>query len=323
MTTTASRSDLLFIGDPWDTLDHPRDSTLHLAQTAHERHGAASFWATPDQVFLESGELKTRPEGRVFNGDLHPGAGEIVALSQYHSIHWRLDPPVDISTMRLWSLLAATGKDLRIVNEPRALLTWNEKFAPMRFLDWAIPGLVSDSVEAWKAFLKTSSGKRLLAKPSGDAASRGVTFLPTDPVQALQTLKTLRAEHGPWLVLQEFDEQLVKTGETRVFILDGEIRGAINKMPHPKHEIMNLDVPAAERPRLTPCEPEAEQRRRALEIGRALKQDGVYLATIDFIGDRVLEINVTSAGLIKWLDSQAGRAGEKIAERYWQGLFKS
>jgi glutathione synthase/RimK-type ligase-like ATP-grasp enzyme len=134
-------------------------------------------------------------------------------------------------------------------------------------------------------------------------------------------LAKLREEHGPWLVLQEFDRALLTTGETRVIALGAEVCGAISKTPHPRHLIMNLDAPDDERPRLAVAEPSPEQHRRATEIARALAAEGVYLATIDFIGDRVLEINVTSPGLIRWLDERL-EPSRKIAHRYWKGLFK-
>ncbi|MBI3558614.1 MAG: hypothetical protein HY074_20285, partial [Deltaproteobacteria bacterium] len=51
------KADILFIGDPWETLDHDRDSTLHLARAARDGFGVRSHWALPENVFLQNGVL--------------------------------------------------------------------------------------------------------------------------------------------------------------------------------------------------------------------------------------------------------------------------
>ena len=319
------KSDILFIGDPWDTLDHDRDSTLHLARTAREDFKIHSHWALPENVFMQNGVLYVRTEGEVEDLALKPN-GDIREFSTFHSVHWRVDPPVTLTTMRLWSLLASSGgeKGVPFINSPQALLSWNEKFAPLRFRDWAIPGIASDAERAWKSYFDAAKaqGRQLVAKPSGDAASRGVQILPANWDAASRALNQLRAEFGPWLLIQEFDQNLLTFGETRVFVLGGEICGAINKLPNPKHLIMNLDLPVEERPRLSVTDLSPEQAHRAQTIAKALADEGVYLATIDFIHERILEINVTSPGLINWLDERL-EPGARIARRYWQGIFRA
>lgn len=323
MTQTNNR-EILFIGDAWDTLDHPNDSTLHLARAGREAFGLRSHWTLPENIFLQNGILYARTEGEIVDSTLKEN-GDIREFRTFHSIHWRADPPVTLSTMRLWSLLAASCREpgVPFINSPHALLTWNEKFAPLRFRDWAISGVAADSERIWKNFFESSraKGRQLVAKPTGDAASRGVQILPTNWDAASKALTQLRAEHGPWLVIQEFEPNLMTLGETRVFIIDSEICGAINKMPNPKHMIMNLDVPAEERPRLSVAQLTSEQRTRALVVARALANEGVYLSTIDFIGERILEINVTSPGLINWLDERLERS-EQLAHKYWRGVLQ-
>lgn len=317
------KKEILIIGDAWNTLDHSRDSSLHLARVALAEFGLVSQWALPENVFLQNSSFYARIEGTVDGERLRP-SGDTRELSSFQSVHWRADPPVTLATMRLWSLLAASGgeKGVPFVNAPQALLTWNEKFAPLRFRDWAIPGLASDSESVWKSYYEqaTARGAQLIAKPVGDAASRGVQLLPPRWLEAARALRELHAAQGPWLLLQEYDRQLLELGETRVFVLDRQIAGAINKVPHPKHPIMNLDAPTAERPELRVATLTPEQERRAREVAKTLAAEGVYLATIDFIGERILEINVTSPGLIGWLDERLPRA-QQLGLRYWRGIL--
>ena len=313
--------EILIIGDEWDTLDHPRDSSLYLCRVARQEFGLKTYWALAKDIFRDMGVLKVKLNGELGENGLTPIKNDTRALLSFESIHWRVDPPVDLSTMRLWSLLASTvaANRVKLVNSPEALLKWNEKFAPVAFLEYAIVGLVADTEEAWKSFYEKHSAKKLIAKPTGEAASRGVQFLPTNWPEALETLRQMRRAHGPWLVVQEFQPEILTKGETRIFIVAGAVVAAMNKRPKPDHLIMNLDLPPEARPDLKLCEPTDAQRARATEVATTLAADGVYLATIDFIGDRILEINVTSPGLIAWVDERLP-ANERIALKYWRGL---
>lgn len=313
--------EILIIGDAWDTLDHERDSTLHLCRTARHEFGLKTYWALPTEIYREHGILKSRVTHELADEGLKPVEPAPMQLSAFHSVHWRVDPPVLIGTMRLWSLIAsATSKNrICLVNSPEALLKWNEKFAPVAFGDYAITGLVADSEEIWCDFFEKNKSKRLIAKPAAEAASRGVQFLPQTWLEAREALRAMRRLYGSFIVIQEFDEKIMTEGETRIFVLNKQIVGAINKTPRPNHQIMNLDLSEEAKPKLELCEPDGEQRRRALEVAEDLAKDGVYIATIDFIGERILEINVTSPGLINWIDSRL-TGHDRIAYKYWKGL---
>ncbi|MEW6056754.1 MAG: hypothetical protein AB1540_09070 [Bdellovibrionota bacterium] len=315
--------DILIVGDPWETLDIPRDSTLYLTTVARNDFGMRSFWALPENLFFRNDRMFAKISGEVVSEKLEAN-GILKALDEFHSVHWRADPPVDLRTLRLWSLLdcyqaSPFGSRTKLVNPPRALLSWNEKFSPLRFHEWAIASLVADSMFGFEAFFHSHPQKRLIAKPAAEAASRGVQFLPTTWQDASEILKQMQTEFGPWLVLQEFEASIIRHGETRVFLVAGEIAGAIQKNPKTEHVIMNLDAPPENQPtmKIAPLRP--LQKERATFIGQTLAKEGVHLATLDFIGDKILEINVTSPGLIRWYDSQVG-ASEKIATKYWAKL---
>lgn len=314
--------EILIIGDEWSTLDHPRDSTLHLCRVARREFGIKTYWSLPSEIYREHGILKSRLTTELTDQGLKAVEPEPRSLSSFHSVHWRADPPVLIGTMRLWSLIASATSMNKIcmVNTPESLLKWNEKFAPVAFSDYAITGMVADSEAAWKIFFDKHPGERLIAKPAAEAASRGVQFLSQKWDEALAALNQMRKAYGSFLIIQEFVPEIVSIGETRIFIVDGKIAGAINKKPKANHLIMNLDLSDDAKPQLSLCEPTAEQTRRALEVATTMAQDGVYIATIDFIGEKILEINVTSPGLINWLDERLPDDA-KIARKYWNGLL--
>ncbi|MBI2606265.1 MAG: hypothetical protein HYW49_09320 [Deltaproteobacteria bacterium] len=319
---------ILFIADPWNCLDHARDSSLHLARVAIQDFGLRCYWTTPAAIFFDHGELFARLEGELHapdTGVLSPKQmldprEEVLPFSDFHSVHWRKDPPVDLLQTRLWSLAASTEAAEKFVNPLRALLAWNEKFAPHLFGPWAIPTFVSDSENEWRRYLSEHSGRKIIVKPVANAASRGVSVLPGTWAEACNILRELREAHGPWIVFQEFDDSVRVQGEARAFFLSGQIRAALRKTPHPDRPIMSLDTEENFRPRLELCTLDGEQQLRAAAIARALTESGVHIATIDFIGPRILEINVTSPGLLSWIDAQ--EPSPQLAKHYWEAILK-
>lgn len=324
MLAKQAAGDILIIGDAWPNLDHPRDSSLYLAGFVSQSYHCRVFWAEPANVFFDLDEARVTLSGEIINGELVAIEGAATRpLPSFHSLHWRTDPPVELQALRLWGWLSDANIP-PMFNSPRALLTWNEKFAPLRYTGWSIPSLVSDAEDSWKLFFDRIAEKTpridIIAKPAGDAASRGVRVLSRDWNAARRELHAIRAASGPWLILQSFDTNIFTEGETRIFVIGGEICSALNKRPHPKHAIMDMDAPEQERPQLALCTPSPVQLFRAGRIGADLQHDGVILATIDFIGEHILEINVTSAGLIRWLDERLPD-DRKLAERYWKKVF--
>ena len=315
---------ILFIADVWDTLDHARDSTLHLAAHASNELGFRCFWSTPADLFLLNGQLFARASELAKDAatlNAQSSASGVHPLSDYHSIHWRADPPVDLMTYQLWSLLMSAPKPLKIFPPPAALLSWNEKFSPTRFGDSAIPALVTHKTADLEKFAQKIFEKRakLVLKPAGDAASRGVVLLsPPYTQETASKISEHFAKHGPWLVAQEFDVALLEKGETRAFIIDGKLEGVLGKKPSANQPIMSLDAVDEAKPTLKVVELTAPQKKIVEAVSKALSNEQILLSTIDFIGDRILEINVTSAGLLKWMDEN----GHELGKKYWHAVLK-
>jgi glutathione synthase len=307
-----AKKTVLFISDPWENFDYDEETTYHLALAA-QNLGFICHYAPASRIFFYDGELRVLNPKIVSKGARSLDRDEIkgIKLRDYHSVHWRCDPPVGLETMRLWSLMACTLKKTRMLNSPIALLKWNEKFSALSYPDWSLPSLVSQDTRLRASLAKELAGehKHIVFKPSGEASSRGVDLV------AVESAGRAGDPSDPWPILQRYEPKIMK-GEARAFIVDGKVVHSLIKHPLPSEPIMRWSHHARQ-PKITVAPLHSVQQKMAQTIAKALKKDGVHFATADFIGNRLLEINVTSPGLLHAL-KESDR--EALTARYWQTI---
>ena len=107
-------------------------------------------------------------------------------------------------------------------------------------------------------------------------------------------------------LVQEF-LPAVHLGDKRVLMLDGEPLGAILRVPRGDDFRANIHVGGDARPTsLTPAE-----ERLVRDVGTKLRAHGLWFVGLDLIGEKLIEVNVTSPTGIRQLSSFSGRAVEE------------
>jgi glutathione synthase len=102
----------------------------------------------------------------------------------------------------------------------------------------------------------------------------------------------------------------IRKGDKRIILVDGEIAGAINRVPAPDETRSNLHVGGTAKPTtLTKRDKEICAR-----LGPELKKRGLIFTGIDVIGEYLTEINVTSPTGIRQI---AAFGGPDIAGMIW------
>ena len=114
------------------------------------------------------------------------------------------------------------------------------------------------------------------------------------------------------LIAQEFIPEVSK-GDKRIILLDGEILGAINRIPKKGEIRSNMHVGG----KAVATELSVDEINICNEIGNNLKENGQIFVGIDVIGKYLTEINVTSPTGIQELE----RFNQiNVAEIIWQTL---
>jgi glutathione synthase len=301
--------------DPIERIDIRGDSTFALLLEAQWR-GHDVFYYTPNSLSLVDGKLIA--QGHSLTVEDRPGDHYRLAhprsidLADYDVVHLRQDPPFDMAYITTTHLLERIQPNTIVVNDPASVRNSPEKIFVLDFLDLMPPTLVTRSLEAIKAF--RAKQKDIVVKPlygNGGAAIFRIAKGDTNLNSLIELLGTSFRE--PIMVQRYLPE--VRKGDKRVILVDGEVAGAINRVPAPDETRSNLHVGGTAEPAtLTKRDKEICAR-----LGPELKRRGLIFTGIDVIGDYLTEINVTSPTGIR----QIGEfGGPDIAAMIWDAVEK-
>ena len=296
--------------DPIERIDIRGDSTFALLLEAQWR-GHDVFYYTPANLSLRDGKLLA--EGHSLTVEDRPGDHYRLAhprsvdLSEYDVVYLRQDPPFDMAYITTTHLLERIHPRTLVVNDPAAVRNSPEKVFVLDFLDLMPPTLVTRSADQIRAF--RDRHKDVVVKPlygNGGAAIFRIAAGDTNLNALIELLGITFRE--PIMVQRYLPE--VRKGDKRIILVDGEIAGAINRVPARDETRSNLHVGGTAEP--------ATLTRRDKEIcarlGPELKRRGLIFAGIDVIGNYLTEINVTSPTGIRQV-AQFG--GPDIAAMIW------
>ncbi len=292
----------LFITDPWETLDHTRDTSLRLMEACLSL-GVEAWWsehrslrAEKGKILLEARCLRGVAPGRTADS-FRWGAIQSMQPKQFQRILYRTDPPVDLEYLHPLQLLAAglNGvKNSELINPASVLFSRGEKLEAVLSEKLAPQSLISADPARLKAF-GTQQGRAVL-KPLHEAQSKGVQLLhfTDEPKKAKEALRSATQDFRRPVVLQEYLPGIVKNGETRLWFLDGKLLAHVKKKPKSGDYRIDMDQGGT----LAESTLTLREKRAIPALGRKLKSWGVRLAAVDLIDGKVTDLNFTSPGLL-------------------------
>lgn len=268
------------------------DTTFMLSHEAQER-GHALWTYEPSALALESGRLTARARPVTFRrvqGD-HATLGDPVVLDLAHDVDvvlMRQDPPFDMAYVTAAQMLETVHPKTLVVNDPAAVRSAPEKlWAAIDFPDLQPPTLISGDAQALTDFHRRYGD--VVLKPLHGAAGAGVMRLKPGDANLDALVELFGGVNRDPLVMQAF-LPAVAQGDKRIILVDGEVAGAINRVPGEGAVRSNLRVGGRAEPvALTPGDLEI-----CAAVGPALRERGLLFVGLDVIGDRLTEINVTS-----------------------------
>jgi glutathione synthase len=293
----------VYVMDPMDRVLPDKDTTFAF-QRAAQRRGHESLHCEVRDLFVKDGDVFARVRHLTVS-DAPPhavfGPPEQVRLADVDAVFIRKDPPFDTPYLYATLMLERVRGRTVIMNDPRGLRDANEKLYALHFAKHMPRTLVSSSEEQIFAFVKEVGGRGVI-KPLDLAGGSGVMMLSPTDKNARAIVQLITAEGTRLTMVQEF-LPAVEQGDKRVLLLDGEVLGAINRIPRADDFRSNIHVGGSVEPyQLTNAE-----RAMIADVTPRPKQDGLVFVGLDVIGGKLTEVNVTSPTGIQQLSEHEGR----------------
>jgi glutathione synthase len=233
------------------------------------------------------------------------GKTQLLELESLDAVFIRKDPPFDPAYAHLTQQLDLVKEKTLVLNDPRGLRDANEKLFAFHFSEFMPRSLVSSDAESILSFVREVGGQAVL-KPLDGAGGVGVVTLTAGDRNARALTDLLTQEGRELALVQEFLPDISR-GDKRVLVLDGEPLGAILRVPRADDFRANIHVGGDAQPTtLTPAED-----RLVRSVGARLREHGLYFVGLDLIGEKLIEVNVTSPTGIQQLARFAGRPVEQ------------
>ena len=238
------------------------------------------------------------------------GEPQLVDLSTVDVVLLRQDPPFDLAYITTTHLLERIHPRTLVVNDPRAVRDAPEKLFVMDFPELMPPTLIARDKPAIEAF-RARHGEVVMKPLYGFGGAAVFKVGVQDPnFGSLFDLFTATLRE-PW-VIQKFLPAVSK-GDKRIILVDGEAKGAVNRVPASDDIRSNMvRGGAAEETDLTPREREI-----CAAIGPEMKRRGLLFAGIDVIDGYLTEINVTSPTGIRAIKRLGG---PDLAVAIWEAI---
>jgi glutathione synthase len=278
--------------DPLESINIAGDSSFAIMLGAQNR-GHSLFHYSPEALSYVDGRLwaMARPVTVQPVAGNHFSFGEPAILDLGRDVDvvlMRQDPPFDLGYITATHLLERIQGETLVVNDPASVRNAPEKVWVLDFARYMPPTLLTRSLDAARHFLEEHGD--VVVKPLHGNAGKAVFKVGRDGANLASLIELFNATYREPHVVQAFLPEIAQ-GDKRIVLVDGEIAGAINRLPGEGEIRSNLAAGgSALQTELTDTEREI-----CAALGQKLKERGLLFVGIDVIGGKWLtEINVTS-----------------------------
>ncbi len=301
--------------DPLDTINIAGDSTFALMLSAQARghtlyHYQAEHLTYRDgRVYAGARPVTVRPEA---GNHFSQGGHAILDLGRDTDVVlMRQDPPFDLGYITATHLLERVQGETLVVNDPASVRNAPEKLWVLDFARFMPPTAITRSLGVAREFLEEHG--EIVVKPLHGNGGKAIFKVGRDGANLSALIEVFNTMWREPHMIQAFLPE-VANGDKRIVLVDGEVAGAINRIPGEGEIRSNLAVGgSAVQTDLTPRENEI-----CAALGPQLKARGLLFVGIDVIGGQWLtEINITSPTGIVAIDRFNGT---DTAARIWAAI---
>ncbi len=272
------------------------------------------YITTIDKLLLKGNKAYTHCyESYQKNGNIFYDKNDILKeINDFQLVMFRQDPPVDLDYINSTYIFDFVDrKKTFVMNEPRAIRDFNEKLHTVEFLDLMPTNIVTSSKSDIMEFLNEHG--EIILKPLNRCFGAGVMYLKKGDKNTAVIINSMTNNSSTLLMVQKYIPKAVY-GDKRVLILGDKVLDyAVQKLPsnddfkfndHCDSNIIKAELSTVEKAAFS-------------MVAERLNDMGLYMAGLDVIDGKIIEINVTSpCYFIKEINAHFGCELEKEITSY-------
>lgn len=286
------KTSVAIVMDPLKNIKPQKDSSVAMMRAA-QKLDCDIFYLGIDDLFVRDGEARGKASKLDLSGTDYgwcsASASTDYNLNEFSVILMRKDPPVDKRYIHACYMLELAAKQgARVLNNPSALISLNEKLFAGHFPHLCPDTVVASDREVLRDFL--SKHGKIIIKPLDAMGGSGV-FMVTDRDVNFDVIWEMQTGLGTYpVVVQEFLPSIAE-GDKRILVINGRaFEHVLVRSPKPGSIRGNMAAGGT-----THVRPITETERAICdEVGKVLVEKGIIFAGLDVIGDKLIEINITS-----------------------------
>ena len=210
-------------------------------------------------------------------------------IEYFDLVMFRPDPPVDLDYINATYILDFVDKTKTLImNDSTAIRNFNEKLHSVTFNDLMPENIVSSSFNDILEFL--NNNEEIILKPLNQCFGGGVMYLHKGDKNTAVIINQMTDNGKRMLMIQKYIPQ-AQYGDKRVLFLGEEILPyCVQKVPSNndfkfcEHSDNNIKKAVLSDDELELFKP----------VAKKLNSMGIYMAGLDVIDNKIIEINVTS-----------------------------
>jgi len=277
--------------DPIEFIDIEADTTFALALEAIKR-GHELFYYKPKNLSYLNGQIiaignKIIGLKKEKNNHVTLDKSKNIDLSTQDIILLRQDPPFDMSYITNTHILEKLHPATFVINNPKEVRNAPEKIFVNKYKEFMPETLITRNIKEIINF--KNEYKEIILKPLYGNGGKQIFHIKENDPNLLTHLEMFFEISNEPIIIQKYLSE-VRKGDCRIILINGEVAGAINRIPPTGQARSNLHVGGkAEKKKLSKKELEICE-----ALGPELKKRELILVGLDVIGNYLTEINVTS-----------------------------
>lgn len=210
-------------------------------------------------------------------------------IEDFQLVMFRPDPPVDLDYINATYIFDFVDRNKTfIMNDTTAVRNFNEKLHAVLFNDLMPENIITSSKSDIMEFL--AENEEIILKPLNQCFGGGVMYLKRGDKNTAVIINSMTNEGKQLIMVQKYIPKAVY-GDKRVLILGEEILPyCVQKVPsNDDFKFCDHSDDNIKKAVLSP-----DERESFLYVAKKLNDMGIFMAGLDVIDGKIIEVNVTS-----------------------------